>query len=126
MAPFTPSWTSSVALHASSSVADSASNTEDINLSSLGYYAVHVQVSLTSTGTPDGDCVIEVFGSADNGTSDDPEPLQSYAISFSSATTKIFSFVVEGIPYAAVKLTNNSGESATYVANYAGVKQTSA
>ena len=126
MATFTPSWTTAQSLHVSSTVTDGSSETADLDLKVGGYYSALVQISVTvGTGTPDGDCTVEVLGSADDGTTDDTEPMQSYVLNFTATGTKIFSFVVEGIPYAAVKFSNDTSESVTYVAKYAGVKQLS-
>jgi hypothetical protein len=127
MATFTVSWTTGTNLHTSAALADAGTVGDDINLASLGYYAVQCQLTLDAdTGTPSGDVTVNVYGSADGGTADDTEPLQSYVVNFTAQALKRFSFVVENMPHIRVEVTNNVGESITYSAIYAGLKQSSA
>jgi|SRR5688572_8293956 len=128
MATFTPSWTTGGTLHASSSVATSASATDDLNLVSAGpYYGAHIQIDLDiASGSPAGDCTIEVFGSVDGGSNDDTLPMKTLRVPFSATGNKKVSFTVYGVPFCSVKMSNSTGVSVTYVGRYAGLKQASA
>lgn len=126
MATFSASWTEAQTLHASSSVATGSSAQDSIDLDTLGAYAAHVQVDLDiSAGTPNGDVTVEVFKSPNSGTSVDTEPAQKFVIPFTATGSKVKSFTVLG-PWARVKVSNETGESVTYVGLYAYLKQTSA
>ena len=127
MATFTTSWTNGTALHDSSSVANAGSAQDDVDLDSLGYYSIVAHIDLNaSSGNPSGDVTIEVFYSADSGSSVDTEPAQSVAVNFTATAQKKQSLKIEGVPWARVKVSNAIGESVTYVGTYAGLKQTSA
>ncbi len=128
MATFTPSWTTGSTLHASSSVSNGASTTDDLNLVSAGpYYGALIQVDIDiASGSPAGDVTIEVFGSADGGSNDDTLPMKTLRIAFTGTGNKKVSFTVYGVPFVSVKITNNTGVSCTYVGRYAGLKQASA
>lgn len=115
-----PVWAENVNLHTSGAVAAGASATDDIDLDTLGADLVSVVVEIVFGATPDGDVLVEVFGSTDSGTNDDTEPLLSFTIEETADATKRKSFALGGIPYAAIKVTNNdTTDSVTYDSWYA-------
>lgn len=125
MATFTPSWTNAT-LHASEVVATGASEQDDVNLASSGYYAIEVQIDIDiASGSPNGDVVIEVFKSCDGGTSVNTEPSQKCTMTFTTTGNKKRSLTITG-PWARIKMTNNTGVNATYIGRYSGLKQASA
>jgi len=127
MATITASWTEAVNLHTSASLAAAAAGTDDIDLDTAGYDAVLITIEIVFGASPDGNCLIEVFGSANSGTDDDTEPITSFSLLEATSTTKRISFVIKDIPYIAVKVTNNdSTDNVTYEAWYAGRKWSSA
>ena len=73
MAVFTPTWTTGTSLRSAASIANGANLSDTINLATLNYYMVDVTIGFNiSSGTPSGDLVIEVFQSADGGTTVTP------------------------------------------------------
>lgn len=126
MATITPTWTENQGLHSSGTVAAAATATDDIDLDTTDFDAVHIVIEVVFGGTPDADCTIEVFGSANSGTDDDTEALYSFSLAEATSTTKRISFVVKDVAYIAVALTNNdSTDTVTYESWYAGRKWTS-
>lgn len=127
MATITPTWTENQNLHSSGTVAAAASATDDIDLDTADFDAVLIVIEIVFGGSPDADCTIEIFGSANSGTDDDTEALYSFSLAEDTSATKRISFVVKDVPYIAVKLTNNdSTDNVTYDSWYAGRKWTSA
>jgi hypothetical protein len=102
--------------------------TDDLNLVSAGpYYGALIQCDLDiSSGSPNGDVVIEVFGSPDGGTSDDTIALKTIRVPFTATGNKKASFTIYGIPFCSVKVANSTAASCTYIGRYAGLKQSSA
>ncbi|MFH0901386.1 MAG: hypothetical protein V2A73_12230 [Pseudomonadota bacterium] len=125
-ATFTPSWTVTQELHASSSVANAGTATDSLNLATLGYYEVDAQIQITPATTPSGDVLIEAFGSVDAGTSADTVPLTQRRLTFT--TTAVQRISIPGLrgPYVSIRITNSTGVSVTYVGRYAGLQQVSA
>jgi hypothetical protein len=125
-ATFTPAWTTGVAFHASASLANAGVVHDDIDLAAQGYYAAEVTVSFAITsGSPSGDLVIDVFGSANAGTTVDTESISHITIPFTAQATKIKRVPLAG-PWRRVQFTNSTGVSGTLVATLAGLKQASA
>jgi hypothetical protein len=121
---YTPSWTNAT-LHSSSTVTNGSSAQDDLNLATLGYYAIDAQVDIDiASGSPSGDVVIEVFKSCDGGTNVNSEASQRCTLSFTATGNKKRGLTITG-PWCRVKVTNNTGVSVTYVGRYSGLKQTS-
>jgi hypothetical protein len=126
MASFTPSWTNAT-LHTSGTVTNGSTAQDDLNLSTLGYYAVRCQIDIDiASGSPAGDVAIEVFTSSDGGSNVDTEPSQRLTLSFAATGNKKRSVLVSNTPWARVKITNSTGVSVTYVGRYSGLQQASA
>lgn len=127
MANFSSSWTENVNLHTSGTVAAAASATDDIDVAAGGYIGVKITIEIVFGSTPDGNCLVEVFGSADSGTNDDTIPLTSFTIEEATSTTKRAPITIMHQPYLAVKVTNNdTTDNVTYDSWYAGLKYTDA
>jgi hypothetical protein len=127
MATFKPSWTENQNLHTSGTVAAAASATDDIDLANLGYVGVTITIEIVFGGTPDGNCLVEVFRSNDSGTNDDTEPIVSFTIEEAVSTTKRAGIKLMNEPYLAVKVTNNdSTDTVTYDSWYSGLQYTDA
>lgn len=127
MATFTGDWTEGVTLHSSSTLANAASHTDDIDIDTAGYLEVEAQVSIAiASGSPAGNVVIDVLASPDSGSTFDTEPLLTVTIPFTATGTK--NKTVPGLtgPYRRIKVTNNTGVSVTHASKYAGLKQVSA
>jgi len=119
-------WTENLSLHASSSIANGANEVNDLDLAGSGYYGAIVQVDIDiPSGSPAGDVTVEVFRSADGGTSVDTIPAQKVALPFTTTGNKKQSIVVDG-PWNRVKVSNGTGATLTYVGRWAGLKQVSA
>ena len=115
MATIKPVWTENVNLHTSASLAFGASVTDDIDLDTLGADLCAIVIEIIFGATPDGDVLVEIFGSSDSGVSDDTEPLTSFIIPFAASVTKLKTIVIKDMAYIAVKVTNNdSADSVTY------------
>ena len=120
MATIKPVWTENVNLHTSSSVAAAASVTDDIDLDTLGADAVAIVIEVVFGATPDGNVLVEIFGSSNSGTDDDTEPITSFTIKETASATKRKTVVLKDLAYLAVKVTNNdSTDSVTYEAWHA-------
>ena len=102
-------WTENQSLQAAQTLSAGASDTDDIDLDTNGYDAVHVQWKGTFNASATDGCTIEVFGSADSGTTEDTAALYSRAVAVSAGNTVIVSFVIRDVPYIAVKRTNDDG-----------------
>ena len=123
MTTTTAVWTENTNLHTSGTVAAAASATDDIDIDNLAYLMVSVTIEILFGGSPDGDVDIEVFGSNDSGTQDDTEPILSFKLSEATSTTKRRTFQIMGVPYIAVKITNNdTTDTVTYDSWYSGLK----
>ena len=123
MATFQSVWTENVNLHTSGTVAAAASATDDIDLAASGYVGVTVTIEIVFGGTPDGNVLVEVLMSNNSGTDDDTEPYLSFTIEESVSATKRASFRTFGVPYIAVRITNNdSTDNVTYDSWYSGAK----
>lgn len=107
MGSITPTWTVNQSLQAAQTLAASGTDTDDIDLDTAGYDAVLVQWQGTFNASATDGCTIEVFGSPDSGSNDDNIPLWPIEISVDAGNTVKISFLIEGIPYAAIKRTNN-------------------
>ena len=115
MATIKPVWTENVNLHTSAALAFGASATDDIDLDTLGADAVAIVIEILFGATPDGDVLVEIFGSSDSGVQDDTEPLTSFRIPQTASVTKRKTIVLKDVAYLAVKVTNNdSADSVTY------------
>lgn len=115
MATIKPVWTENVNLHTSGTVAAAASATDDIDLNTLGADVVAIVIEIIFGGSPDGDVLVEIFGSSDSGTKDDTLPLTSFIIPRSTSATKRKTIVIKDVAYIAVKITNNdSADNVTY------------
>lgn len=126
MATISATWTENQNLHTSGTVASGATATDDIDLDTNGYDAVLITIEIVFGASPDADCTIDIFGSANSGTDDDTEPLYSFSLEEATSTTKRISFVVKDVPYIAVALTNNdTTDNVTYDSWYAGREFTS-
>lgn len=127
MATFTPEWTTGASLHASSTVTNGSTATDALDLDTLAYYEVDVQVEINiASGTPNGDVLIEALGSVDGGSNVDTVPLTQRRLTFT--TTGNQKITIPGLrgPHVSVKITNSTGVSVTYIGRYAGLKQASA
>jgi len=115
-----PTWTENVNLHTSASLAAAASVTDDVDLDTLGADQALITIEIVFGGSVDGNVLVEIFGSANSGTDDDTIPLTSFTIPENDSVTKRKSVIVTGVPYIAVKVTNNdSTDTVTYEAWYA-------
>jgi hypothetical protein len=123
---YNPDWTNAT-LHASEAIANGGTEQDDLDLDTLGYYAIRAQIDIDiASGSPAGDVVIEVFTSCNGGTSVDTEPAQRATLSFTATGNKKRTLLIANTPWARVKVTNNTGVSVTYVGRYSGLKQVSA
>jgi hypothetical protein len=126
MAVFTPTWTTGVSLRAAAAIANGANLTDTINLATSLYYMVDVTVGFDiSSGTPSGDLVIEVFQSADGGTTVDTIARVTRRINFTATANKITTIRALGGAFVSLKYTNNTGVTGNVTVKYAGLKQTS-
>lgn len=129
MATFTPAWTESIVLHASSTITagNSANDTFDFkDISGGPYFGACFQFDLdVAAGTPNGDVTIEAFGAAD-GTNLDTIAFKTMRVPFSAIANKKVSTVVYGVPLVNWKVSNGTGQSVTYIGRAAGLKQSSA
>ena len=120
MATIKPVWSENVNLHTSAALAFGASVTDDIDLDTLGADLVAIVIEIIFGATPDGDVLIEVFGSSNSGVDDDTEPLASFSIAEAVSATKRKTIKIKDLAYIAVKVTNNDGaDSVTYEAWFA-------
>ena len=127
MATFSASWQTAVEFHAAAAISNGANAQDAIDLQGDGAYAMEIQAILTiSSGSPNGDVLLEVFGSGDGGTSIDTEPLLQEVVNFTATGTKIKSLSVEGRSWVRVRVTNNTGVSVTYTGKRRALKQISA
>lgn len=117
MATIKPDWTENVNVHSSASLSSGSSATDDIDLDTLGADKVFLTIEIIFGSTPDGNVLVEVFGSADSGTNDDTEPLFSYTVEEGVSATKRKSIEIPSLPYIAITVTNNdTTDSVTYEA----------
>ena len=115
------SWTANQEHHASASLAAAATASDDIDLDVDGYDEVEVFISIAFGGTPDGDCLIEVFPSFDGGTTYASRPVSTEIVPFVASTTVIHSFSIKGSDLVRVSVTNNdTTDAVTYVGKYNG------
>ena len=120
MATIKPVWTENVNLHSSAALAFGASVTDDIDLDTLGADAIAIVIEIVFGSTPDGNVLVEIFGSSNSGTDDDTEPITSFTIEEAASGTKRKTIVLKDLAYVAVKVTNNdSADSVTYEAWHA-------
>lgn len=127
MATFTASWTTGVALHGSSTLANGGTDTDSVNLTTAGYYGIVIQEDINiASGSPNGDILIEILSSSDGGSNTDTEAATVRRINFIATGNKKITIPVLGYPYVTSKVTNNTGVSVTHVSRYAGLKQASA
>lgn len=127
MALFTMDYSASIALHTSQTLANGNTANASLDLKTPGYYAAAVQVEFDiPSGTPNGDVVINVYGSVDGGSNVSTEPMQRRVMSFSAIGNKKVDLLVGRVPWARVAVTNNTGVSGTLVSRYSGFKQLSA
>ena len=128
MATITPSWTENVSVSMSdASPADTVISTGAIDLDTEGYDRVVVQMSITWHGSATDYADINVYGSADSGSTDDNIVYYSRRVDASAGATSIFSFVIDGVPFANLAVDNQSNQEITTLAvEYAGRQWTSA
>lgn len=127
MAEFTPAWTTGGPLHTSGTVAIAGTATDALNLATLAYYEVDAQVEINiASGSPNGDILIEVFGSVDGGSNVDTIPLTQRRLTFVATGNQKISIPGLRGPHVTVKITNGTGVAVTYIGRYAGLKQASA
>ena len=106
MATIKPSWTRSVVLRAAATLAAGASATVDIDLENLGADLSEPQIDII-IGASSG-VTVEIFGSPDDGTTDDTTALISYTVAANDRRT----IALTGA-HRQIKLTNNDGSNAT-------------
>lgn len=127
MAEFTPSWTVGATLHTSGTVAIAGTASDAVNLATAGYYEIDAQVEINiASGSPNGDILIEAFGSVDGGSNVDTVPLTQRRLTFTTTGNQKISLPGLRGPHVTVKITNGTGVAVTYVGRYAGLKQASA
>lgn len=127
MATFSATNTENNNLHTSGTVAAAASATDDIDLSASGMIWVSITIEVVFGGSPDGNCLIEVFHSNNSGTDDDTEPMYTFTIEEATSTTKRAPIFIQPAAYVAVKLTNNdTTDNVTYDSWYTYGKYTDA
>lgn len=127
MATFTASWTEGTVYRTQTAVAASGgTDTTDVDIATSGYFSIVAQIELDIGTTPTGSVLIEIFGSSDSGTNDDTEPLIQRTVPFTAVAIKRVSIPIRGIPYVAIRVTNNTNQSCDYTGRLAGVKQVSA
>lgn len=130
MADITASWLENQAVETldTATITQGNAATGDIDLADLGYIGVKVQITITCGAAVDADPTIEVFGSANSGTTDDTIPIWSQSVTFGGVKT--ISFTIMNEPYIAIKVTNTTSadgdEDLDLVAKYAGLKYASA
>lgn len=120
-------WTENVNLHTSAALAFGASVTDDIDLDNLGADLATITIEIIFGASPDGNALVEVFGSSNSGVDDDTIPITSFTIPFTISATKRKTFIVRSFPYAAIKVTNeDSTDNITYEAWHAWRQWTTA
>ncbi len=106
MATISPSWTENVSVRSAATLAASGTATHDIDLDNLGADRSDVQIDIT-IGSSSG-VTVEIFGSPDDGTTDDTTALLTYTVAANDRRT----LVLTGA-YRQIKLTNDDGANAT-------------
>lgn len=120
MATIKPVWTENVSLRASATLGNGVSETNDIDLATLGADLVDITIDIVFGGSPDDDVLVEIFVSTDSGGEDDTVAAQSFVIEKATGATVRRSIVVAARAYVAVKVTNNdSTDDVTFEAHYA-------
>ena len=128
MSSITAAWTENqaVATLDGATITQGASATGDIDLAGLGFIGVKVQIKITYGAAVDDNTTIEVFGSADSGTTDDTVPIWSQSVTYNAGGVATVSFTILNEPYIAIKVTNTTGadgdEDIDLVSKYAGLK----
>lgn len=126
MAIIKPVFTENVNLHSSATLSFGASATDDIDLDNLGADSVVISISIAFGGTPDDDCIVEIFASSDSGNNDDTVAVATLTIANVVSTTERRTFRIAGMPYITVKVTNNdTTDDVTYEAHFAWRQWTS-
>jgi len=114
--------------HTAAAVADTATDTDDIDLETGGYYEALIFVSVAiASGSPSGDVTIRVYRSGDATSSKlETEPSITTTLNFTATGTK--SKTIGGIRagYVRVEVENQTGEAATWDLLWEGLQQTSA
>lgn len=93
----------------------------DINLESLAYNAVVIQVKVVFGGSVDGDTVVDIRYSPDGGTTYDTVAFSTKTFTAVNGATVTQSFYVENVNFVQVAVTNNdSADDVTPTLIYAG------
>lgn len=106
MATISPLWTVNQELRAPATLAGGASADHDLNLATLGFDLVSVQVSIVKGAA--SSINVAVYMSPDGGTTDDTLSIAAYTVTADEVRT----FEIVG-PHAQIRLTNNDGSNAT-------------
>jgi hypothetical protein len=117
-------WVEGENVHASSSVSNGSSAEDSISLVATDkeFIIVNVQFSCNPAASATGDCTCEIFAAPD-GTNYDTEALLSTVISFvAKSAVKRATICLPPMSRFKAKMTNNSGQSVTYIGEYSGLK----
>jgi len=104
-----PAWTENQTLQAAQTVNASSSDTDDLDLDAAGFDEVLLIFAVTFNGSATGDYLIEIFTSADGGSNDSTVPIIAQPVECDPGQTVRVSVSVAGVPYIAVKRTNEDG-----------------
>lgn len=98
-----------------------ASSQGNIDMASLGFDLVAIQIEVIFGGSPDDDALIEIQSSPDSGTTFDSIAITALTIEEATSTTKRLTVVVPNLPFIRVKITNNdSADDIAVSAIFAG------
>lgn len=126
MALYETTWTTGTSIRSAESLGNGSNVSDPHDLKTLKFYEIALQVTFDiASGSPNGDLLIELFGSADDGVSVDTEPFLTRRLNFTATGNKKRTIRGIGGPHVTSKCTNNTGVTGTITIKRAGVKQSS-
>jgi hypothetical protein len=121
MASLKPVWTENQNIISTSTLGGTETATGDIDLDASGYDGVVIQVDYTDGSTPAAGIRVDLFGSADGGTTIDNIAFVTFEVDEGDSQKK--SLFVEGRNWIRVSVTNldtDSGDDASVTVDFAG------
>jgi hypothetical protein len=125
----TPQWNDNQTIPGfDGAIANGASKEGSIDLKTLKYDRIALQLQIIFSGTTDGPVEVEVLSSSDGGTKKDTISFYGpIEIEETDSATKRITIPIEGISHGTIKVTNNdSSSSVTASIIYSGRKWESA
>ena len=89
MATISSAWTENQNVYTGQVIGTSASRTDDIDIANLAFFDIFANLTLTFNGAATVGATVEVFGSANSGTSDSTDPVISFDIPVDAGATVI-------------------------------------